>query len=119
MSSTFDPVFGCDLVTSKLDKDGYAYHGTSRAHIVAWVAVHGPVPEGLVIDHLCRRRNCRAVHHLEAVKQSENLKRIAWRHRRRIVTCQRGHDMGTNRVITPEGGIVCRQCNRDASQLNR
>src|SRR5687767_1494424 len=108
-----DP-FGCELVTHRLDKDGYAYQGTSRAHIVAWVAVHGPVPEGLVIDHACRRRACRAVHHLEAVTDSENQKRKSFAYLVKRKTCQRGHDLKLNAVITPERGVVCRQCNREA-----
>jgi hypothetical protein len=109
-----DP-FGCDLVTSRLDKDGYAYHGRSRAHIVAYERAHGRVPEGMVIDHLCMRRNCRAVHHLEAVTQAENLLRKSWRYRTKRKTCARGHDLTLNAVVVPPRmGIVCRQCNRDA-----
>lgn len=107
-------LFGCDLVTHRLDRDGYAFHGGSRAHIVAYVQAHGPVPDGLVLDHLCRRRNCKAVHHLELVTQSENEKRKSWRYRSRRVLCSRGHELAKHRVITPEGGIVCRECNREA-----
>lgn len=107
-------VFGCELATGRLDRDGYAYHGSSRAHIVAWWRVHGDVPEGLVLDHLCRRRHCSAVHHLEAVTQSENEKRKAWKYRARRGVCPKGHPLATNGVVTPEGGRVCRQCNRDA-----
>ena len=106
--------FGCDLVTHRLDSWGYAYHGKSRAHIVAWVAVNGPVPDGMVIDHACRRRNCRAEHHLEAVTESENQKRKSFAYLLKRKTCKRGHDLKANKVITPQRGIVCRQCNREA-----
>jgi hypothetical protein len=106
--------FGCDLVHHRLDKDGYAFHGSTRAHIAAWVAANGPVPDGMVIDHLCARRNCRALHHLEVVTQSENLKRRSWRYKVARKTCPKGHDMKINRVIVPPRGAVCRQCNRDA-----
>lgn len=110
-----DPdVFGCELATGRLDKDGYAYHGSSRAHIVAWERVHGEVPDGLVLDHLCRRRHCSAVHHLEPVTQGENLMRIRWRYRAKRAMCPKGHPLALNGVVTPEGGRVCRQCNRDA-----
>jgi hypothetical protein len=114
MSATIDPVFGCELVITRLDRDGYAYHGKSRAHIVAWVAKHGPVPSDHVIDHLCRRRNCRAPHHLEAVTQSENERRKSWSYRVKRTHCPSGHDLATNKVITPERGVVCRSCNREA-----
>lgn len=114
MSTLHDPVFGCELVTSRLDRDGYAYHGKTRAHIAAWVAKHGPVPSRLVLDHLCRRRNCKATHHLEAVTQRENERRKDWAYRTRRTHCARGHAMSENTVVTPERGIVCRSCNRDA-----
>lgn len=114
MSSTVDQVFGCEIVTSRLDRDGYAFHGKTRAHIKAWVDAFGPVPDGMEIEHSCRRRNCRAVHHLELVTRSENEKRKSFRYRMRRKACPRGHDLSVNRVMTPEGGVVCRQCNREA-----
>jgi hypothetical protein len=113
-SSMHDPVFGCELVTTRLDKDGYAYHGRTRAHIAAWEAAFGPVPDGLVIDHGCRRRNCRAVHHLEAVTQSENERRKSMAYRVRRKQCAAGHALDGNRAVTPEGGVTCRLCNRAA-----
>lgn len=114
MSYEVDPVFGCHLSTGRLDRDGYAFHGSSRAHIVAWVAVNGAVPDGLVLDHLCRNRACCAPHHLEAVTQSENERRKMWAYRARRKVCPKGHDLRALRVVTKGGGIVCRQCNRDA-----
>lgn len=107
--------YGCVLVTSRLDRDGYAYHGSSRAHIVAWVAAHGgPVPEGMVLDHMCRRRNCRALIHLEPVTQSENELRKRWAYRIKRKVCSSGHDLTLHRQVTPEGGIVCRRCSQGA-----
>lgn len=115
MSTTLDPVFGCVLATQRLDRDGYAFHGKTRAHIHAYVQAHGAVPEGLVLDHLCRRRNCIALHHLEAVTQSENEKRKSWKYRARRTHCPRGHELAKHRVVVPpNGGIVCRQCNQEA-----
>jgi hypothetical protein len=108
-------IFGCDIVTHRLDRDGYAFHGKTRAHIVAWMSAHGPVPDGMVIDHACRRRACKAVHHLEAVTESENQKRKSFAYLVKRKKCQRGHDMEINRVITPERGVVCRQCNKEAA----
>lgn len=111
--STLDPIFGCIISSGRLDKDGYAFTGKTRAHIAAWTAVNGPVPDGLVLDHLCGNRACRAVHHLEPVTQSENLKRRDRRYRNRIKKCPRGHDMAINAVTTMRGR-VCRTCNREA-----
>lgn len=114
MSSIIDSVFGCELATGRLDRDGYAYHGRSRAHIVAWERAHGPIPDGMEVDHLCRRRSCRAVHHLELVSRLENDRRRSWFYRVRRTTCPQGHDMRTNRAVTPERGLTCRICNRRA-----
>jgi len=113
--SVLDRVFGCQLSTSRLDAHGYAFHGATRAHIVSWVAEHGSVPEGKVLDHICRRRHCRATIHLEPVTQSENEKRKRLAYRARIKLCPRGHSLnGQNRAVTPEGGVTCRICNRAA-----
>lgn len=44
-------------------------------HRLAYEGVHGPIPAGMVIDHLCRNRRCSNPDHLEAVTQKENLLR--------------------------------------------
>jgi hypothetical protein len=108
-----DPIFGCILATGRKDRDGYAFHGTSRAHIHAWTSEHGPVPDGMVLDHLCGQRACKATHHLEAVTQSENLKRKSWRYRMRIKTCPKGHDLKLYGAQMTTGR-VCRKCNQEA-----
>jgi hypothetical protein len=110
-----DPIYGCVIASGRLDRDGYAFHGKSRAHIVAYEAELGPVPEGMVLDHGCNNRACKAVHHLQAVTQSENLKRRNWRYRMKLAKCPRGlHDMTLHGVVMPNRGRVCRQCNREA-----
>ena len=105
--------FGCILTGS--DPKQYGRRGRQWAHVAAWEAVHGPVRRDLVLDHLCCNRACIAIHHLEEVSQSENLFRRRWEHRSRIKTCPNGHDMRVNAVQTPEGGRVCRACNRIAA----
>lgn len=106
---TVDPIFGCHLANGRLDRDGYAFHGKTRAHIAAWVAVYGPVPEGFEIEHRCRRRNC--TRHLELVTRSENELRKSWKFRSRLPLCAKGHDK-SNAMVTPEGGRICRICDR-------
>lgn len=110
-----DLVFGCELAQGRADRDGYVFWGSTRAHIHRWTERMGvPVPEGHVLDHLCRRRNCVALHHLEPVTQSENEKRKAMKYRLRRARCMYGHDLNEHRAVTPEGGVVCRACNRAA-----
>ncbi len=110
---------GCHLFAGKLDRDGYGVvwrgnHAT-RAYVAAWTQVHGPVADGLVLDHLCRRRACIALHHLEPVTKSENALRMRWAYRVRKRRCPRGHDMSINAIVTKEGGRVCRTCNHEAA----
>lgn len=45
------------------------------AHRIAYEMLIGPIPEGLVIDHLCRNKSCVNPAHLEAVSQRENVLR--------------------------------------------
>ena len=103
--------YGCILSTSKLDASGYAYAGKSRAHIVAWTAVNGPVPAGMFVDHGCRRRACKQVLHLEAVTRQENELRKQWAYRCRIKRCPMGlHGMEDAIVVLDTMGRVCRAC---------
>lgn len=116
--TTRDPIYGCLLSTARLDKEGYAFHGKTRAHIFAWTEANGPIPEGLEVEHRCRRRNCIALHHLRLVTRSENEKLKSFRYRLKV-PCPKGHDITENRAVTPEGGVTCRACNREATGATR
>lgn len=45
------------------------------AHRFSWELHRGPIPDGLVIDHLCRNTRCVNPDHLEPVTQLENVRR--------------------------------------------
>lgn len=47
-----------------------------RPHRVAWFDIRGPIPDGLVLDHLCRNQVCVNPDHLEIVSQSVNISRV-------------------------------------------
>ena len=49
---TVDPVSGCWKVTGNLDKGGYARIAGEGVHRVVYKLLVGPIPEGLVLDHV-------------------------------------------------------------------
>lgn len=86
----------------------------------AWEQEHGPVPEGLELDHLCRRRHCVRPSHLEAVDRWTNLARgegaAKTRERGRLRTaCSKGHPYPSDVRREADGRRVCRVCQREAT----
>lgn len=68
---------GCWLWQAKLNADGYGVFSISPelsvlAHRFAYEVAVGPIPDGLVTDHLCRNRRCVNPDHLEPVTSREN-----------------------------------------------
>lgn len=74
-----DPDTGCWITLSTPISGGYCrvrIGGKAMlAHRLAYEKAKGPIPNGLVIDHLCRNRRCCNPDHLEAVPPEENLRR--------------------------------------------
>lgn len=106
-----DPVFFCWRWRGRKDRDGYGTHsGQGSAHRMVYEAERGPIPEGMMLDHRCRRRDCVNPNHLEPVSQSTNERRKRWSHRTKLKTCKAGHDLYEHGRRTPEGGHVCCLC---------
>ncbi len=53
------------------------------AHRVYYERVHGPIPDGLDLDHLCNQRDCVNPEHMESVTRSVNCLRREARKRAR------------------------------------
>lgn len=80
------------------------------AHRYSYAIHRGEIPEGMVIDHLCRNTRCVNPDHLEAVSLAENSRRaakgkgLAW-------VCSRGHAVeGKNRRSRKDGTTYCGLC---------
>lgn len=88
------------------------------AHRVAYELAKGPIPEGLVIDHLCRVRHCVNPDHLEPVTIRENTLRGIGipAVKARADRCHRGHLYDAENTIIQRGNRLCRTC-RDARDL--
>lgn len=84
-----------------------------KAHREVYEATVGPIPEGLVIDHLCGNKACINPDHLEPVTQQENIRRgtAPAAINARKTHCKNGHEFSDdNTVVRGDGGRECRTC---------
>lgn len=94
------------------------------AQVAVYEALVGPVPDGLVLDHLCRTPLCVNPVHMEPVTQGENVARGVGPAAvfNRELRCKHGHDLSAPGAITT-GKRRCRVCwnayMRDYKRRNR
>lgn len=109
---------GCWNWTAVKNQKGYGrfkLDGRLRsAHRVSYEMCVGPIPDGLVIDHLCRNPSCVRPDHLEAVTSGENTRRgDTGKHERERTHCPRGHEYNETNTRIYKGWRHCRACDRD------
>lgn len=123
----------CMLYAGPLSNQGYGavryyYKGThinSRVHRLVYERFVGEIPEGLVLDHLCRVRHCINPNHLEPVTVKENnLRGISpMAQNARKTVCIKGHKYEGNNLWKKNGARYCRECqneyNRGYYQRNK
>lgn len=85
----------CEEYAGARDAQGYGMqwkNGRSqRTHRVRYEEVHGPIPKGMVVMHLCDNPPCRAIDHLVLGTQKQNMQDCASKGRR---TSRTGEDHG-------------------------
>jgi hypothetical protein len=111
----------CWLWTGSQNGTGYGQitvggnHRPRLVHRLSYAMHNGPIPEGLVIDQLCRVRLCVNPSHLEVVTTAENIRRgMAGEHQRIKTHCPQGHPYeGDNiyRIASRPNARYCRTCN--------
>lgn len=92
-------------------------------HRVVYELHRGPVPAGMVLDHLCRNAACCNPAHLEPVTQKMNVQRGdrfgVHKHKPR---CPQGHPLVEDNLRKYKGvgsKRQCKQCHRERSRLAR
>lgn len=116
---------GCWLWTASFrNEQGYGQFGVSGrtvvAHRMSYELMVGPIPDGLVLDHLCRVRRCVNPAHLRPVTDRENIlapgalgitKAMAEK-----THCANGHEFTPENTARqgPDGRYRrCKTCNRN------
>lgn len=108
---------GCWMWTGRHDRDGYGRIPWQRvgrpgqslygAHRVMYEMEVGPIPAGLMLDHLCVHPPCVNPAHLEPVTNRENLRRAAGPY------CKRGHEKAIHLATGRNGERYCKRCHAD------
>lgn len=119
----------CWLWQGALSAEGYGKFRveprTIYAHRFAFEEIRGPIPAGLVLDHLCRVPSCVNPSHLDPVTQTVNIlrgeaPRIKVHHAR---VCSRGHEVSAETTYVGKSGWrqcrLCKNLRRRKTQLSR
>lgn len=71
----------CLIWTGSKDSGGYGHLRVNgrhtKAHRYAWECDHGPIPDGMLIDHKCFNRACVNVEHLRLATLQQNNSNLA------------------------------------------
>jgi HNH endonuclease len=97
----------CWIWTRRTNDKGYAYAMADgmniRMHRWTYEQLIGPIPEGLELDHECKRRNCVNPYHLNPVTHAVNLTG-RWK-----TYCKRGHPRTPDSVYKSGSCRACRK----------
>lgn len=108
----------CWIWTACKNRTGYGKFGlgyrTILAHRYAYESIVGPVPVGLVLDHLCINPPCVNPHHLEPVTHRINTLRGTNppAQNARKTVCKHGHPLSGANLVMIKGVRSCNECCR-------
>jgi hypothetical protein len=119
------PENGCMIWTGGKDLDGYAkfWDGSKVVKAARWIyeRMIGPIPIGLILDHLCRVHGCVNPNHLEPVTYGINNERgfSGYNFKKQVpkTHCKHGHEFSEENtyVYLRDGSPrrACRACRQD------
>lgn len=94
---------------------------TDYGHRIIYQELKGHIPNGAVIDHLCRNRGCLEIAHLAVTSRGENVLRgvspPAINARKTI--CPQGHPYDEQNTCVSDGKRYCRPCARNKMRNRR
>jgi len=103
---------GCWEWAGRRDRHGYGGltidRRTKKAHRVVYEALVGSIPDGMVLDHLCRNPPCVNPQHLDVCTQAENVRRGAIPPRQ--THCKKGHPLSGENLRVYRHQRNCRKC---------
>ena len=111
---------GCWVYDGARSPEGYGRFRTLYVHRLSYTHHNAPIPEGMVVDHLCRNRACWRPDHLDMVTQRVNVLRgeSPGAKIRLSGTCARGHS-GDTWVSADGKRRQCRICSRERQRAWR
>lgn len=117
---------GCWISLYSTGSHGYSQIGwtdkdtgtTMRVgHRVAWESVHGPIPDGQTVEHICRVRRCINPEHLMLMGNIENARGGGGRHDGVPEDTGRLCGKGLHPLLRyPSGAVACRECQRNRAK---
>ena len=136
---TPEPMSGCWLWFGATDgRKGYGRvqpgkaHRHRQAHRLSYDLHKGPIPEGLVVDHICNNPSCVNPDHLQAITQLENMKRGRYkeglalggmangRRQKAKTHCPQGHPYTKGNLRASKDGFRrCLTCHREREIASR
>jgi len=113
---------GCWLWTWRKTNKGYGIFyckGERSAHRISYLHYKGLIPEGLELDHLCRKPACVNPDHLEAVTHRENILRspiVPMAINATVTHCPKGHPYEGYNLKVEHGSRLCRECRKEVDR---
>ena len=102
---------GCWIWMGHLNQKGYGQFRGEGAHRTTYKIYHGPIQEGLQLDHICRVRCCVNPHHLESVTLQVNVARGEVVITNRSKThCANGHEYSPENTGHYKNERYCKVC---------